>query len=93
MLQILYIVAFTALSLFAVSNLIRSMISLAQDDVRNQRYASRTRRISSRATHPELIDENGNVTDEPLMVMRSISFDDARLRLDALYEASPSNEI
>lgn len=89
MLQILYIVAFTALSLFAVVNLIRSMVSLAQNDVKSQRYA--TRRATSRTIHPELLDASGNLTNEPLLVMRSFSVDDARSRLDALYESSPSS--
>lgn len=89
MLQILYIVAFTALSLFAVVNLIRSMISLGQSEVRvNPR---RPMKRDMRNIHPELLDESGNITNEPLLVMRSMSFDDARSRLDALYESSPGN--
>jgi hypothetical protein len=90
MLQILYIVAFTALSLFAVANLIRSMISLAQNDSKAQKYPASRRFSSFRTIHPELIDDNGNVTDEPLLVMRPMNFDDARLRLDAIYNSSPN---
>jgi len=93
MLQILYIVAFTALSLFAVANLIRNMIALAQNDSKTQRYPV-SRRFSSLGTiHPELIDDNGNVTDEPLLVMRPMNFDDARLRLDAIYNSSPNTDV
>jgi hypothetical protein len=89
MLQILYIVAFTALSLFAVVNLIRSMISLGQSEVIGKQR--RPIRRDMRNIHPELLDESGNITNEPLLVMRSMSFDDARSRLDALYESSPGN--
>jgi hypothetical protein len=87
MLQILYIVAFTALSLFAVSNLIKSMIALAQTEVKS---TNRMARRPKPTIHPELFDENGNVTDEPLLVMRSLNFDDARSRLDAIYNSSPN---
>jgi hypothetical protein len=90
MLQILYIVAFTALSLLAVVNLVKSMISLAQTESKPPRYPSLRR--SYQAVHPELVDDDGNITDEPLMVMRSISFDDARSRLDAIYNSSPSSD-
>jgi hypothetical protein len=39
--------------------------------------------------HPELLDETGRVINEPLLVMRSMSVDDAREQLDALFESSP----
>lgn len=84
MLQILYVVAFTFLSLIAVSNLIKSMIALSQAEVKVPPRPLRP------TLHPELIDENGKVTDEPLLVMRSLDFDDARSRLDAIYNASPN---
>jgi Protein of unknown function (DUF2973) len=89
MLQILYIVAFTCLSLIAVTNLIKSMIALSQTEVKNTNRLIRRPRPT---IHPELIDENGNVIDETLVVMRSLNFDDARSRLDALYESSPNSE-
>lgn len=99
MLQIIYITAFTVLSLFAVTNLIRSMIAIAQNESQSQprsyansQSSSPNKIISKKFIHPELLDENGNLTDEPLLVMRSFSFDDARSRLDALYESSPSIE-
>ena len=38
--------------------------------------------------HPEMLDETGRVVDEPLLVMRSISLEDARERLDALFDGS-----
>jgi hypothetical protein len=89
MLQILYIVAFTVLALFAVSNLIKSMIALAQTEVKTTNRMSRRPRPT---IHPELIDVNGNVIDEPLLVMRSLNFDDARSRLDAIYNSSPNSD-
>jgi hypothetical protein len=93
MLEILYIVAFTALSLFAVANLIRSMISLAQNESRSQRRYPSGRKLntarSDRLIHPELLDSNGNLIDEPLLVVRSMGVEDARSRLDDLYESSP----
>jgi hypothetical protein len=89
MLQILYIVAFTLLSLVAVSNLIKSMIALSQAEVKPNRYLSRARRPTM---HPELIDEAGNIIDEPLLVMRSLNFDDARSRLDSIYDSSPNTD-
>ncbi|MFK8181762.1 MAG: DUF2973 domain-containing protein [Phormidesmis sp.] len=42
--------------------------------------------------HPELLDGSGDVINEPLLVMRSISIKDARDQLDAIYEASGSSE-
>jgi hypothetical protein len=88
MLQILYIVAFTFLSLVAVSNLIKSMIALSQTEVKQTRSTRRPRPTM----HPELIDDQGNMIDEPLLVMRSLNFDDARSRLDAIYDSSPSSD-
>jgi hypothetical protein len=93
MLEILYIIAFTALSLFAVVNLIRSMISLAQNESRSQHRYSNGRKLnktrSNQLIHPELLDNNGNLIDEPLLVIRSMGVEDARSRLDDLYESSP----
>jgi len=38
--------------------------------------------------HPELLNDSGDVINEPLLVMRSISIKDAREQLNALYESS-----
>ncbi|MGK7933048.1 MAG: DUF2973 domain-containing protein, partial [Microcystaceae cyanobacterium] len=40
----------------------------------------------------ELLDERGQPINEPLLVMRSVSVEDARQQLDALYNASPSSK-
>jgi hypothetical protein len=91
MVQILYILAFTVLSIFAISNLIRSMIALSQNDPRGYQD-NRNRRVPPQYAHPELWDKDGKYIDEPLMVIKSINVDDARSRLDALYNSSPSND-
>ncbi|NJK60609.1 MAG: DUF2973 domain-containing protein [Oscillatoriales cyanobacterium SM2_1_8] len=84
MLQILYITAFAALSLLAIANLIRSMAALARTEtVRGRVY---------RNVHPELLDETGKPTREPLLVMKSLDLDEARERLDRMFEASPGGE-
>ena len=101
MLHILYILAFTLIALLAVSNLIRSLITLSTESQKlyPPNYQSRgnnhspivkTKSGMDKTVHPELLDERGKVIEEPLLVMRSLSMEDARQQLDALYEASPS---
>ena len=101
MLQLLYILAFTILALIAVSNLIRNLVMFSMD--RDRAYPSVRSPISNRShlpyisssphsvPHPELLDSAGNVIKDPLLVMRSISVEDAREQLDALYESSPGH--
>jgi hypothetical protein len=86
MLHILYIMAFTVIAFLAISNLIRSLINVSYDSTRKYPRAQ-TKQI--RVTHPELIDDQGRIIKEPLLVMRSVSVEDAREKLDALYNASP----
>ncbi len=99
MLHLIYIVAFTIIAFLAVSNLIRSLITVSMDSQR--RYPDRGNtssrkdkkwKNSKRTMHPELLDERGNPINEPLLVMRSVSVEDARQQLDALYNASPSSK-
>ncbi|MEA5617764.1 DUF2973 domain-containing protein [Cronbergia sp. UHCC 0137] len=99
MLHLLYILAFTVLALIAVVNLIRNLIMFSFDQERTYPaqgssmgnkggfgyYAAKQKLIP----HPELLDSAGNVIKEPLLVMRSISVEDARQQLDALYQSSP----
>ncbi len=91
MLQLLYILAFTILAFLAVGNLIRNMMTLGVDSQRS--FA--TRNILSRngqsqtVSHPELLDISGNMINEPYLVMRSMTVEDAREQLDALYKSSP----
>lgn len=91
MLHALYIIAFAILSVLAVGNLIRNIMMLGTDARRGprQRYSGSNSASSNRsAPHPELLDEKGHVVEEPLLVMKSISLEDAREQLDALYDNS-----
>lgn len=99
MLQLLYILAFTILALIAVGNLIRNLLIFSVD--RDRGYPATRSPVSNSGNfpyissspqsvpHPELLDTAGKVIKDPLLVMRSISVEDARQHLDALYEASP----
>ena len=92
MLHALYIIAFFVLTVLAVGNLIRNLMLLGADARRDPRKpfaGGNTRDNASRTPpHPEMLDETGRVVDEPLLVMRSISLEDARERLDALFDGS-----
>ena len=97
MLHLVYILVFTAIALLAVSNLIRSLITLSAQTQKfyspNNRSSAGSQSRRKQQVHPELLDEQGHVIEEPLLVMRSVSVDDARSRLDALYNASPSKTV
>lgn len=96
MLHILYLLAFTIIASIAISNLIRSLITLSTDSrvyPNNQSFGNRNntnKRRYGQKVHPELLDKKGKVIEEPLLVMRSVSVEDARQKLDALYDSSPS---
>lgn len=99
MLQVLYILAFTVLAVLAISNLMRSLFTLGVESHRYQPQENRRNtanglflRPNGTISHPELLDDKGNLTNEPLLVMRSISMEDAREHLNALYESSPGYE-
>ncbi|MEM6253500.1 MAG: DUF2973 domain-containing protein [Cyanobacteria bacterium P01_D01_bin.156] len=87
MLHLLYIFAFSILAVLAIVNLVRNLISLGIE-TRRVGSAPSAPRQPRRVPHPELLDDAGNVLDEPLLVMRSISIKDAREQLDAIYESS-----
>lgn len=95
MLHLIYILAFTILAFLAVRNLIRSLLTVGMESQRYNSYQgggfSRTAARNAREIHPELLDESGNVVKEPLMVMRSLSVQDARTQLDNLYQSSPGS--
>jgi hypothetical protein len=40
-------------------------------------------------SHPELLDDAGQPINEPLLVIRSVTVEDARQQLDAIYNSSP----
>lgn len=95
MLHLLYILAFTVLAFLAVGNLIRNLITLGAD-ARSYGTADRfspriSRNRSQVAPHPELLDDSGNVVNEPYLVMRSMTVEDAREQLDAIFKASPGS--
>ena len=87
MFHLIYVFAFTVLAFLAVANLIRSMMMLGIESQRPPGTARPSRRYIT--PHPELLDESGNMVNEPYLVMRSLSVDDARERLDAIFNASP----
>lgn len=91
MLHLLYTLAFTLLAFLAIGNLIRNLLTLGADSQRH--YAPRSYDPSrTRVPHPELLDNNGKIINEPLLVMRSMTVEDAREQLDALYRSSPGGE-
>ncbi|MEM9005819.1 MAG: DUF2973 domain-containing protein [Cyanobacteria bacterium P01_F01_bin.86] len=87
MLHALYIVAFTILAVLAIGNLIRNLVVLGID-ARRPAGGNVPDRANPNTPHPEMLDDTGRVVDEPLLVMRSISLEDAREQLDALFEGS-----
>lgn len=89
MLHLLYILAFTILALIAVSNLIRNLFMFSRERDRTYPVRSPQSQGSYSVPHPELLDTSGNIVKDPLLVIRSISVEDARQQLDALYESSP----
>lgn len=103
MLQLLYLIVFTALAFLAIGNLIRSLLTLGIDSQRpyspsgssqadwGRSQVKMSRSPYSYVPHPELLDNAGNPVNEPLLVMRSMTVEDAREQLDALYKASPGN--
>ena len=101
MLHIVYILAFTVIAFLAIGNLIRSLISLSSETQRlyppsangdsvSRSTFDRAKYQKRQISHPELLDETGRLIDEPLLVMRSVSVEDARQQLDSIYHASPS---
>jgi Protein of unknown function (DUF2973) len=90
--QLLYIIAFVVVAVLAIRNMVRNMISLGIESQRSYAPSSSSPSAVARnttATHPELFDESGRVINEPLLVMRSMTVEDAREQLDALYNSSP----
>ena len=100
--HVVYIIAFAVLAIMAIANLVRNLILLG-GNARNPQ-APRTYSGQQNASgvggaypggnrpmpHPELLDQDGQVIREPLLVMRSISVKDAREQLDALYNGNGS---
>ena len=98
MIHILYILAFTVIAFLAISNLIRNLINVNHDSRRfysQQKKGlgiqSTNKNIRKTVPHPELLDDQGKPVNEPLLVMRSVSVEEARRHLDQLYNSSSNN--
>ena len=95
--HVVYIIAFAVLAIMAIANLVRNLMVLG-GNARNPQSArpyggsQRTTEGDRPMPHPELLDQDGQVIREPLLVMRSISVKDAREQLDALYNGIPLDE-
>ena len=101
MFHLVYISAFTVIASLAIFNLIRNLIILNRDTPRrgysrNGLPLARNNSASDQHLHPnlhpELLDENGRIINEPLLLMRSASVEDVRQQLNDLYDASPSRK-
>jgi hypothetical protein len=103
--HIVYIIAFAVLAIMAIANLVRNLIVLGGSARNPQRPANygggpranpgngSTFSSSGRSVpHPELLDQDGQMIREPLLVMRSISVKDAREQLDALYNGTDDDD-
>lgn len=93
MLHLLYILAFTVVAFFAISNLIRSLVTVSLDSQRRYPGNNMSGQRPTKPTHPELLDNDGNPVNEPLLVVKSMNVDDAREKLDAIYNSSPSQTV
>lgn len=82
--HVIYVVAFAVLAVLAIANLVRNLMLLGG----NASIMRLHQKQSTPTPHPELLDDAGRVIREPLLVMRSISVNDAREQLDALYNRS-----
>ncbi|TVQ14678.1 MAG: DUF2973 domain-containing protein [Leptolyngbya sp. DLM2.Bin27] len=95
--HVVYIIAFAGLAIVAIANLVRNLMVLG-GNARNPRpvrpYSGgpQTPEGDRPMPHPELLDQDGQVIREPLLVMRSISVKDAREQLDALYNGTPTDD-
>lgn len=94
MLHLVYLVAFTIIAFLAIGNLLRSLFTVSMDSQRRYPPTDWSRQTSvsrpyNTVPHPELLDDMGNPINEPLLVMRSMTVEDAREQLDALFNSSP----
>ena len=81
MLQVLYLTAFAVISFLVIRNLAMNLVAMGRNEMQPPALRNKPR-VS---VHPELLDEKGNVTEEPLLVIRSTNLEEARDRLDAIY--------
>lgn len=92
MFHFLFILAFGIIATIAVLNMVRSFMMLSNDTRVYPNFQGNSPNVQRpRPTpHPEMFDEAGQPINEPLLVVRSLDVEDARQRLDNLYNASPS---
>ncbi|MGF1520545.1 MAG: DUF2973 domain-containing protein [Nodosilinea sp.] len=95
--HVVYIIAFAGLAIMAIANLVRNLMVLggnARNPQSARPYGGSQQIIPGDRPmpHPELLDQDGQVIREPLLVMRSISVKDAREQLDALYNGIPLDD-
>lgn len=98
LMHLLYVIAFTILAFLAIGNLLRNLMVLGADSRTGWSTSPRSSGSSLSRTshiqfvpHPEFLDDKGHVINEPLLIMRSMTVEDAREQLDALYNSSPAN--
>ena len=95
MFHFLFILAFGTIATIAVLNLIRSFMMLSSETRVYPNFQGNQPQQPPRpkvTPHPEMLDEAGKPISEPLLVVRSLDVEDARQRLDNLYNASPSKD-
>lgn len=96
MFHLLFILAFGIIATIAAVNLVRSFMMLSNETRVYPNFQSNSRNAQPQrprpTPHPEMLDELGQPINEPLLVVRSLDVEDARQRLDNLYNASPSSE-
>ncbi|CCI20379.1 conserved hypothetical protein [Microcystis aeruginosa PCC 9807] len=92
MLHLIYILAFTVIAFLTINNLIRSLITVSMDSQKRPAKSANSYNPYGypMTSHPELLDEAGQPINEPLLVIRSLTVEDARQQLDAIYNSSPS---
>ncbi|MEB3225299.1 MAG: DUF2973 domain-containing protein [Synechococcus sp.] len=96
MFHFLFILAFGIIATIAAVNLVRSFMMLSNEarvypNFQSNSPGSQPQRPRP-TPHPEMLDELGQPINEPLLVVRSLDVEDARQRLDNLYNASPGGE-
>ncbi|MBV5261087.1 DUF2973 domain-containing protein [Synechococcus moorigangaii CMS01] len=96
MFHFLFVLAFGIIATIAAVNLVRSFMMLSNEtrvypNFQSNRPSPQPQRPRP-TPHPEMLDELGQPINEPLLVVRSLDVEDARQRLDNLYNASPNGE-
>ncbi|MEB3290606.1 MAG: DUF2973 domain-containing protein [Leptolyngbya sp.] len=91
--HVIYIIAFAVLAILAIANLVRNLMVLGSNARNAPAPSAYGNEVNRPVPHPELLDNDGQVIREPLLVMRSISVKDAREQLDALYNSDDGDDV